>query len=54
MATLTRPVSAGDGELTVPDIDQDSGGSGYDLRITAADDGGAIDARLAVRRVVRA
>lgn len=32
----------------MPDIDQDSGAAGYELRITAADDGGAMDARLAV------
>jgi hypothetical protein len=38
---------AGDGELTVPDIDQDSG-EGYEVRVTAAEDGGERDQELAV------
>lgn len=36
----------GDGDITIPDIDQDSGDD-YDLVITAADDGGKRDHRLA-------
>ena len=48
--SCTPLLPTGDGELVVPDIDQDSGSAGYELRITAADDGGAMDARLAVRR----